>query len=41
VIKEPASVGIGFDSDLYNSLKKYSPESFRIWDNSPDKIELN
>ena len=41
VIKESGPTSISFNADLYNSLKEYSPESFRIWDNTPDKIELN
>lgn len=41
VIKESGPTSISFNADLYNSLKAYSPESFRIWDNTPDKIELN
>lgn len=41
IIKESSPQSISYDSDLYNKLKAHFPESFRIWNNTPDKIELN
>ena len=41
LIKEFQSHNINFEMGIYDKLKSYLPESFRIWNNTPDEIELN
>tara|TARA_Y100000385_G_scaffold51152_2_gene48032 strand:+ start:2306 stop:2866 length:561 start_codon:yes stop_codon:yes gene_type:complete len=41
VIRKLDSSDLYFEKNIYQRLKTYLPESFRLWTHSPENIELN